>query len=129
VSALIGERVASVEATRRREHTITAGYSHEDERIWAAQFTRLNVRFCRGEEYAAGGYIPLKDLEDLGQAGVRADKVTEEVEAFAEVDGLAEEEQEAVMYDARKIDWELVDEYLDEYLDDEDEDDEDNTDG
>jgi hypothetical protein len=71
----------------------------------------------------------LKDLEDLGQAGVRADKVTEEVEAFAEVDGLAEEEQEAVMYDARKIDWELVDEYLDEYLDDEDEDDEDNTDG
>ncbi|KUI72445.1 Metacaspase-1 [Cytospora mali] len=65
-------------------------YSHVDERVWAAQFRRLNVDF-RKEGAAFDRRISLKDLLDLGHLGIRG-AVTQGVDEASQITGVDEDD-------------------------------------
>jgi hypothetical protein len=68
-----GQGVVGVAAERSNDSQSTTAYRHDEERVWAAQFTRLSVRFSTkpapaGELQAR---VRLHDLDDLKSGGIR----------------------------------------------------------
>lgn len=100
----------------------TTSYHHEDERVWAAQFTQLSVRYSR-EPVASADLpqrVPLHDLVDLKSGGMRNEdrpamhSVSEEC---AEVSVLDEHDMmqlcgEDLMNLMQDVDWTLLERHL-----------------
>jgi hypothetical protein len=101
-------------------------YNFQEERVWAAQFTQLKVKFLpqskEGNETAFPTFIKLYDLEDLTTAGVRSGAQFErpgQVQDVAELSGLEErgdeepKEAESELIEAtHEVDWDLYEECL-----------------
>jgi len=121
-----GPNSLEVTASGQRSDYSQMEYCHADERVWAAQFTALDVKYSRSVETtcnsALPGWISLRDLVDLGPAGVRGDdgsNIQEDIEKFAEVRGLEEEgmsqlgkDGTSVLDSMLDVDWDLLNKYL-----------------
>jgi hypothetical protein len=74
ISLLTGLSTAGMEARIQHQSKTDVAYSHEGERIWAAQFAPLDVRYIKkgveGEKRLPGRIL-LKALPDLKHFGVR----------------------------------------------------------
>lgn len=97
-------------------------YHHQDERVWAAQFTQLSVRFSM-EPLPVNDLptrVPLYDLVNLKSGGVRSDNRADEPspnETFAELSVLDEDEisqphGENLISTMQDVDWEMFDSVL-----------------
>jgi len=97
-------------------------YHHEDERVWAAQFTQLAVKFTPKPESIDDlpNRIPLRDVVDLKSAGVRAGSQPPDftlTEEFAEICGLEEDNTpqssgEDLVKRMQDVDWGMLNKYL-----------------
>jgi len=116
----------SAKASLSSHSDAIAAYHHHDERVWAAQFTPLKVKFHHRSQGAVEAAFPthikLHDLEDLTTAGVRSGAQSGQpgpVEGSAEISGLEdrsnEQSQEAkneLIEATQEIDWDFYEEYL-----------------
>ena len=100
VSLLTGQSLASVENSFEKIAQKETTYRHADERIWAAQFTPLDVHFHhagKANQTSLPSQVSLGNLPDLKNAGIRGGEqaeVKEQLEAAAEVVGLDEADRE-----------------------------------
>ncbi|KAG5746258.1 hypothetical protein H9Q70_011059 [Fusarium xylarioides] len=80
-----GEQVHDAESSIEYEHT--------DERVWAAQFRRLKLKFRMEKQTSpsAIGNVSLRDLLDLGQLGIRK-PLKQDVDPMLYVDGVHEDD-------------------------------------
>jgi len=116
----------SAKASLSSSSDASTAYRHHDERVWAAQFTPLKVKFHpqskEADETAFPTHIKLHNLEDLTTAGVRFGAQSEQpepVEGFAEISGLEEQSNEQsqeaeneLIEATHEIDWDFYEEYL-----------------
>jgi hypothetical protein len=81
VTVLTGQGALKAKASSSEQSGSSTAYHHDDERVWAAQFTPLKVKFYPrsqvGEEESFPKYIELDNLEDLVVAGLRADSLSQ----------------------------------------------------
>lgn len=108
-----------ITTSRQRSGQSQMEYCHTDERVWAAQFAALNVKYYWSDERARPRALPdlirLHDLVDLGPTGIRSGDGPGDVEQFADILGLEEESEEGgtpVLDAMLDVDWGLMDEYL-----------------
>jgi len=108
-----------ITTSRQRSGQSQMEYCHTDERVWAAQFAALNVKYYWSDERARPRALPdlirLHDLVDLGPTGIRSGDGPGDVEQFADILGLEEESEEGgtpVLDAMLDVDWALMDEYL-----------------
>ena len=101
---------------------------HSDEKVWAAQFAQLEVKYFKGLENDAGNLstrrIALQEPVDLGLKGIRGDESPDDttersLEKVAEVSGLDTDrwygtgaEEVTILDEILDADWELFDSYL-----------------
>lgn len=126
-TVVTGQGALSAKASLSSHADSSVAYHHHDERVWAAQFTPLKVKFhpaSQGvDEATFPTHIKLHELEDLVTTGVRAGAQSGHpgpAEGFAEISGLEEqnsneqpEETESQLINATQgIDWEFYEECL-----------------
>lgn len=100
------------------------GYGHQEARVWAAQFIRLDVKVQSEIPNGAGGqstreWLKLRHLYDLKKDGVRDDDKSEnqpeeyvDTGHFLALDSATKLDEDMVG-DLSGVDWNLVDAYLD----------------
>jgi len=100
----------------------TMSYHHEDERVWAAQFTQLSVQFSP-EPVSSGDLstrVPLHDLIDLKSGGVRTEdrpagpslyEESAEISVLDE-DGITQPHGEDLINLMQDVDWTSVNKFL-----------------
>ncbi|KAF8860763.1 hypothetical protein BDZ45DRAFT_298246 [Acephala macrosclerotiorum] len=125
VSILTGQNGLTLEGEGNMASATNAAYYHKDERVWAAQFTPLDVRFSRagrGDEAGLLSQIQLRSLPDLGSKGVRGDEAQNArnaIEEVASVIGLDVEnmkiwdnDPETLLNDMEDVEWGLLESYM-----------------
>ncbi len=110
ISLLSGQSLLNLGGEVEKSSETGAGYHHSDERIWAAQFTPLDVQFHpanKADEVRLESRVNLGPLPDLKSAGLRYDKQAEikgkQQEEIAEVKGLDETDRSRWDEDASSI--------------------------
>lgn len=68
LGAILGQGAVGVEASGSGSPERITEYSHDDERVWPAQFIRLKLRFHKevGKDDTTNSHIKLHNLRDLG---------------------------------------------------------------
>lgn len=106
-------------------------YQHANERVWAAQFSPLDVKYHKDTDVAEDDivdppldkWITLREPADLGASGIRQGGVQgkgQSLDKFAEIRGLDDqhvhelEEGDALLDAMLDVDWSLLDDYLEE---------------
>lgn len=93
LGALLGQGAVGVEASGSGSSERITQYSHDDERVWAAQFMRLKLRFHKegGKDDTPTSCIELHNLRDLGLQGMKGAQRDVDRD-FAEIVGLQEDQ-------------------------------------
>lgn len=128
-------RIPAVDATGSAgvHSNMTAAYGYQDERVWAAQFRALDVRFRskseKGEAERDKSWIELDDAKSLGRYGIRGDDIgdaLEEGDMLGQVSGVHYEDDDidsltvepSLIDGMLDVNWSLLDELL-EFQDEE----------
>jgi hypothetical protein len=116
-----GQEGVAVQVEDSNTHQNTASYHHEDERVWAAQFTQLSVQFS-AEPVSVGDLpmrVPLHDLVDLKSGGIRNEdrlserSISEEsAEIFVLNEDAVSQQGEDIVNLMQDVDWTSVNKLL-----------------
>jgi hypothetical protein len=117
-----GQEGVAVGIENNTTNQTTTSYHHKDERVWAAQFTQLSVKFSP-EPVLAGSLpaqVPLHDLVDLKSGGIRNEdrpdapslsKESAEISVLEEGD-ITQPHGEDLIDQMQDVDWTTVNELL-----------------
>lgn len=119
VAAMADINAIDVKGSVSRNEESTSTYGHQDERIWAAQFRALDVRYhvdAEGDQSPKTGstWIALHGPENIGGQGIREgdDVESGSVPVYAEIAGMEEDCGISVLETMLDVDWALLDELL-----------------